>query len=59
MKNRNSLYKLKKIKLIRLISKNGDLKKRAIMDHEFEMASHFRDKQKTYEEELFCLEIGF
>jgi hypothetical protein len=58
MKNQNNLYKIKKIKLLRLISKNADLKKRAIMDQEFKMAAYFRDKEKLYEGELLILKIG-
>jgi len=58
MKNQNNLYKIKKIKLLRLISKNTDLKRRAIMDQEFEMAAYFRDKEKLYEGELLILKIG-
>jgi len=59
MKNQNSLYKLKKIKLQRLISHYKQLKIDAVKRQDYENAAIYRGFQKEYEEDLLRLEFGY
>jgi len=58
MKNQNSLYKLKKIKLQRLIPYYKQLKIDAVKKQDFENAAIYRAIQIEYEDDLLRLEIG-
>ena len=51
------MNQIKKIKLLREISKNKALKTRAIICQEYEMAAWYRDKEKTHLDEYY--KLGF
>jgi len=58
MKNQSSIYKLKKLKLQRLIPYYEQLKIKAVKNQQWELAATYRYLQKEYEEELLRLKIG-
>jgi hypothetical protein len=59
MKNKNSLYKLKKIKLQRLIPHYKKLMIDAVKRQDFENAYKYRTLHRTYREKLVILESEF